>query len=462
MSDSQYIHRFSSPHTQDVAFYHSLSMDIVYYNPVLDSDTMLIDNFNDFIACLKKARFLVLDDSDSNSPIIQPDVKPEISVMYLLLTDNCNLRCRYCTVQYNLEDTPVKVMDTATIKESIQLFRKLVPSGKKASITFFGGEPTLNIDGLQTALIEIARLFTQDEIQTFMVSNGTAITERIADMLVQYHVFPIISIDGWQEIHDQMRVDGSGSGSYADVIDGYNRLRGKGLKVGISTLVGKHNYEHLPEIVSFFANELEAFNLGMSLPHLKPEAADISIELLTPKLISSWEMARDNNFYIMQIGKRLKAIAEQKPILRSCPGSSGWSMIRILPDGTITPCENMGLRGKSVLGNVNHHPSPEDIINHPEIIDWNRRQPYNIEKCQSCPAVSICGGGCPYDAFLETGSIHNPEQRSCYLSNHLLEWAIWDIYKRMDMSNGFAVPTREQRQGILPKDLPYFVSGGVK
>ncbi|MDI6782248.1 MAG: radical SAM protein [bacterium] len=462
MPDSQYIHQFSLPHTQDVALYHSLSMDIVYYNPVIDSDTMLIDNFNDFIACLQAARFLVIDGKDSGKPVILPDVKPEISVMYLLLTDNCNLRCKYCTVQYNLEDTPVQVMDTATIKESVQLFRKLVPSGKKASITFFGGEPTLNPDGLQTALIEISRLFAQDEIQVFMVSNGTAITERISDMLVQYHVFPIISIDGWQEIHDQMRVDGSGNGSYQDAVVGYNRLRDKGLKPGISTLVGKHNWEYLPEIVSFFANELEAFNLGVSLPHVKPEAADVPIELLTLGLIASWEIARNNNFYIMQIGKRLKALAEQKPILRSCPGSTGWSMIRILPDGTITLCENMGLKNRSVLGNVNQHPAPEDIIAHPEIIDWNRRHPYNINNCLSCPAVSICGGGCPYDAFLETGSIHNPEQRSCYLSNQLLEWAIWDIYKRMDMSNGFAVPTREQRQGILPKDLPYFISGEVK
>ncbi|MEK7814094.1 MAG: radical SAM protein, partial [Candidatus Desantisbacteria bacterium] len=199
MPDSQYIHQFSSPNTQDVALYHSLSMDIVYYNPVLDSDTMLIDNFNDFIACLQDARFLVLNDNDSSCPVILPDIKPEISVMYLLLTDNCNLRCRYCTVQYNLADTPVKVMDTATIKESIQLFKRLSPSGKKASITLFGGEPTLNPDGLQTALIEISQAFAQEEIQVFMVSNGTAITEKIADMLAKYHVFPIISIDGWQE-----------------------------------------------------------------------------------------------------------------------------------------------------------------------------------------------------------------------------------------------------------------------
>ncbi|MBI4778602.1 radical SAM protein [Candidatus Desantisbacteria bacterium] len=448
MSNSQYIHQFSSPHTRDVALYHRLSMDIIYYNPTINPATLPID-----------------DDGyrATTGGCLYTDIQPEISVMYLLLTDNCTLRCRYCTVQYNLEDAPIKVMDEATIKKSIQLFKKLSPSGKKASITFFGGEPTLNPDGLQAALIEISRVFAQDEIQVFMVSNGTVITERIADMLVKYQVFPIISIDGWQEIHDRMRVHGNGNGSYQDAIAGYNRLKDKGLNVGISTLVGKHNCEHLPEIVSFFIHELSAFNLGMSLPHVQPEAADISIELLTPKLIGSWEIARDNNFYIMQIGKRLKALAQQKPILRSCPGSSGWSMIRILPNGTITLCENMGLRNKAVLGNVNQHLTPENIINHTETIDWNKRHPYNINSCMSCPAISICGGGCPYDAFLETGSIHNPEQRSCYLSNHLLEWAIWDIYKRVDMSQGFAVPTREQRQGILPEELPYFISdAGVK
>jgi len=443
MPNSQYIHHFSSPHTQDVALYHSLSMDIVYCNPTLDPATLPIN--------------------DSKESIIQTNIQPEITVMYLLLTNNCNLRCRYCTVQYNLNDASIKVMDTTTIKKSIQLFKELVPSGKKASITFFGGEPTLNPNGLQAALMEISHTFTPDEIQVFMVSNGTAITEKIIDMLVQYNVFPIISIDGWQEIHDQMRVYDNDTGSYQDAIAGYNRLKDKGLNVGISTLVGKHNCEYLPEITSFFIQELKAFNLGMSLPHIKPEAADVSIELLTPELISSWEIARDNNFYIMQIGKRFNALAKQKPILRSCPGSKGWSMIRILPDGTITLCENMGLKNKAVLGNVNNSlpgmisPTPFDVINHPEIIDWNKRYPYNMNDCLICSVISICGGGCPYDDFLKTGSIHNPEQRSCYLSRHLLEWAIWDIYKRVDMSQGFAVPTKEQRQGILPKELPYFM-----
>jgi radical SAM protein with 4Fe4S-binding SPASM domain len=330
-------------------------------------------------------------------------------------------------------------------------------SSKKRNITFFGGEPVLNISGLRFGLEQINKLFESEERNIFIVTNGTYITDEIVRLFKEYRVFPIVSIDGWEEIHNHMRVYGNGHGSYNDTITGYNLLQKNGINIGISTLIGKHNYKYLPEIVEFFIHELKAFNLGISLPHVKPDIAEVSIEELTPVLIRCWEIARDNNFYIMQIGKRLKALATKKANLRSCPGADTWSMLRVLPDGTITPCENMGLRGEAILGNVNDNISPDEILNHHVLYSWNRRSPYTMAECSKCMCINICGGGCPYDAFLETDSIYQPERRSCYLSIELLKWAVKEIYKHVDMDDKLVIPTREQRYAILPQQLPYFV-----
>lgn len=458
-----------------VALYHSLNMNLIYLqsglldvfeqfnlassiNEVEKVYRQVSPGSSDFIQALIQTGLIVKEglDEEGGIKMILSQIEPDISVLYLLLTDNCNLRCRYCTVQYNLSNQETKTMSSVTITQALSLFRGLMSNSRKRNITFFGGEPLLNKEGLRFGLKEIKRLFLPDEVSVFIVTNGTLIDKEIASLFLENDVFAIISLDGWPEIHNQMRVYAQGQESYEEVIAGYYRLKDLGLKVGISTLVGKHNCNYLPQIVDFFAQELGAFNLGMSLPHLKPDIAEIEIELLTLKLIQSWQAARKNSFYIMQLGSRLKAFARQEPKLRSCPGYSGWSMIRVLPDGKITLCENMGLRDMAVLGYTHNSLSPELILQHPDVLDWNRRSQYSFQECWLCPAIGICGGGCPYDAYLSSGTIYQPEWRSCYLSKALLEWAIWDIYEQIkdrEDGLGFMLPSKEERDLVLGDGL---------
>ena len=45
-------------------------------------------------------------------------------------------------------------------------------------------------------------------------------------------------------------------------------------------------------------------------------------------------------------------------------------MIRVLPDGQVTPCENFGLDGRFSLGNIKQIKDGRDIINHPVLKSW--------------------------------------------------------------------------------------------
>ena len=51
-----------------------------------------------------------------------------------------------------------------------------------------------------------------------MVSNGTLIDEKMANLIHMYDIKVTISIDGPEEIHDLNRVDAAGKGSFSRVI----------------------------------------------------------------------------------------------------------------------------------------------------------------------------------------------------------------------------------------------------
>lgn len=387
-------------------------------------------------------------------------LEPRITIMYLLLSDRCNLRCKYCTVNYNVKGNLYKEMSNLIISKSLRLFRQISESEVRKSLVFFGGEPLLNVEGLKLAILGVRKLFSPEELDISIVTNGTLVTDSIAKLFLDYSVFPIISIDGPELIHNSMRILSSGHGSYKDTVRGVAILKDRGLKVGISTLVGSHNYKILPESINFFIDTLGAFNVGLTLPHIEPSIASIRIEEVTPIILNTWELARDRGFYIVQIGRRLLSFINKTIKLKACPCPSYWAMLRILPSGDITVCENMGFRGKYVMGNVNDPAIAKNIVDHPVIQEWNRRSQYEVKTCWNCFAFGICGAGCPYDAFLETGNIKNPEYRNCYLSKQLLKWAITDLFKQLVLKdrininkNAFYIPTKEDRFLILGKTL---------
>ena len=72
-------------------------------------------------------------------------MKEHITIMYIIPTNTCNLKCKYCFIG-KLNDKPVK-MDEGTLINAIELFNKhLEEIGDKGTIFLYGAEPLLNFD----------------------------------------------------------------------------------------------------------------------------------------------------------------------------------------------------------------------------------------------------------------------------------------------------------------------------
>lgn len=152
--------------------------------------------------------------------------------MEIIITNECNLRCKYCYAHGGSYD--MKIQSMTPESATLYLEKLLVDKFQYVEyITFFGGEPTLCQDTIKT----VCEFFESNvQKRTFkkmprflMVSNGTLINESIAEIIKKYNIGMTISIDGPKEINDFLRIDSKGNGCFDKVAYGIDLLINKGI-----------------------------------------------------------------------------------------------------------------------------------------------------------------------------------------------------------------------------------------
>lgn len=142
--------------------------------------------------------------------------------MILHVTENCPVRCTYCifseTYEYtrNLTTTsmPLEVAIDAVnyFFEMLKPIAKKIP-GKTASISFYGGEPVLEMK-LIKKVVEHAKKNSPVPISFGIVSSFTVMTEDTMDFFVAHNFKVCISLDGNKEDHDRNRPLPGGKGTF--------------------------------------------------------------------------------------------------------------------------------------------------------------------------------------------------------------------------------------------------------
>jgi len=160
-----------------------------------------------------------------------------LDVMYEI-TYRCNLRCEHC---YNAPSKALKEMTTA---EACHALEQIAAAGGFI-LTFTGGEPLTRPD-----FFEIAAAAKSFGFALALISNGTLIDDAAADALAALR-FMDVSITLYSlkpEIHDAItRTPGSQQRSLAAI----ERLRARGLKTTMRSVIMKKNLSGYKELVAF-------------------------------------------------------------------------------------------------------------------------------------------------------------------------------------------------------------------
>ncbi|MEZ7885451.1 MAG: radical SAM protein [Bacteroidales bacterium] len=262
------------------------SLKSIKTNPLLiDKDPVLKDVLE------KYQKYGIFSSSEKESRVENSDefIKNLISYatnranprkLTLELTEECNLRCKYCRYTINEKHNSGRFHNNSKI--SIEIAKKaiidyLVSYSKikgqlnseeafafekknPPTISFYGGEVMIEKKALKY-LIDFSTRKASElslKLRHVVTTNGTLLDEDIIDFLVDCDVMLAISFDGPQSENDKNRVYRNGKGSYEKITKSLSIIKKKYPSYALNNVtiqaVDSPNYDK-NKVLSYFREE---------------------------------------------------------------------------------------------------------------------------------------------------------------------------------------------------------------
>jgi AdoMet-dependent heme synthase len=169
-------------------------------------------------------------ESNNHSQVHQAG-RNDLRLVFWETTSACNLECIHC----RRTDVALELARTDMNTEKGKRFIDSLSDFAKPILVFSGGEPLFRRD-----IFELATYAKGKGLTTALATNGTLIDEDKADRIVAAGFERVaISIDGANPAtHDKFR---GIPGSFARAIEGFMRLRRRGMSMQINCTLARHN-----------------------------------------------------------------------------------------------------------------------------------------------------------------------------------------------------------------------------
>ncbi|MCM1500354.1 MAG: FibroRumin system radical SAM peptide maturase [Clostridium sp.] len=454
---SRYAHTFDLG--DSVALYHSLRMKPVYLKKDAYESLQawlvgsFCDDYPDPPEELKATvdelvKYKILNHSEEDDDKILQFVKsripsPAINVCYMITSEQCNLACKYCFLGNNDEckrsNFSSENMSRETADKAIEFFiNQIKLSGldfedNKPAIIFYGGEPLVNYDVLVYIAEKINSLRDVEKcvknLELSMVSNGLLLSEERALKLKELGVAIAISVDGFTEAANSMRVDVAGNNVFNKILKTLDMCKRIGVDVSLSVTLSEEtikNTKDILKLVDKYGVKSFGFNIMMSDENfVVPQEYN---ERAAQFILDEFVELRKRGIYEDRIMRKLKAFSKAQVYFSDCAATGGGQIV-IAPNGQVGICHGCLHNKQYFITNVDD--KEFDAVKHKDFIEWSQLTPVNKKECQDCAALGICGGGCPINAMhLKKGNtIHDLDERFCVHSKMTLEFLIKDLYR---------------------------------
>lgn len=442
----------------DVALYHSLRMKPVYLDKatfgqlqnwlsVCKYDSMdiprdLVSVVNELASC--KILVQSEDEDDRVLSFVQSRIpRPAINVCYMILSEQCNLACKYCFLGNNdygkRSEFLLKGMSLETADQAIDFFIRQIKAStldfeeNKPVLIFYGGEPLINFPVLE----HIARRMNGlkdtvaciKNLEMSIVTNGLLLDERKIKILQDLGVGIAISVDGFTEKANRMRVDVTGKPVFSRILDKLELCRKLGVDVSLSVTLSEETLKNTTDVLDLldaYGIKGFGFNIMMSsdtfaLPESYNEAA-------AKFIIDEFIELRKRGIYEDRMMRKLKAFSKAQVYYSDCAATAGGQIV-IAPNGQVGVCHGCLHNKRDFVSNI--YDDEFIAIKDQTFIEWSQLSPVNRKECQGCPALGICGGGCPVNAMsLKSGNtIHSIDERFCVHAKMTLDFLISDLHR---------------------------------
>lgn len=375
---------------------------------------------------------------------------PSITKAKLILTNLCQLRCKYCYETHGHES-----MSLESAKSIIDfIYKNARESNKVPEISFFGGEPLLVYNELVKPCIEYIRNNLKSRFPITMTTNGLLLDEDILKYLRSMNVSFMLSIDGCRESHDTNRVKDDGQGSFDDLEKNIPAILKYFPNTRAYMTITPNTVEYLYKSVRDIAEK------GFLDMHIIPDFSVLSSGGWTPEVfeIAEEQMLLIKDYIIdafedSDIPLVFKSLEDMFPriVLSSYSESAGHYRVakvcrpecrcgigvldNVIIDvyGNIFSCQHGS--------NIPEESNPLYLGNMTTGVIEERRMALlnmNLEPlhsttldCKECPLNYICTGGCVPDNYAVTGSFTEVPEHYCRWTRILYNTAV-DIIEYFD------------------------------
>lgn len=330
------------------------------------------------------------------------------------VTSACNLRCKHCF--YYTEQSFFNTENDLTKDEALNFARYLAEELNIMYIILTGGEIFLS-----PYIFDLIKYFKSKNICITLLTNGTLITEDIANKLSEildkkYDNIQISFEGATAEVHDKIR----GTGSFEKSTNALKLLAKKGISPSIATAINSENVNTLDKFTEFWrAYKIKELRFGRykvfsdEQKYLVPNLDSLFInvaKLIDNKIPISGKIFNSYDFLKYEYGKQLLdklEVPEKYQCNKLCHNHNKFF---ISANGSIYLCSSAETEGLS-LGNIREN-TFEEI--------WENRFSHPLFKqrlnfiCAKCKYKYWCNSGCPVVVYKNKGDICNAPDECAY------------------------------------------------
>ncbi len=351
-----------------------------------------------------------------------------IKALCLHVAHTCNLNCEYCFASQGKYQGERVLMSFEVGKKAIDFLVENSGSRKNLEVDFFGGEPLMNWEVVKQ-IVAYARSIEKEKNKNFrftLTTNGVLIDDDVIDFANKEMYNVVLSLDGRKEVHDHLRKNINGKGSYDIIVPKFQEfVKRRGNKGYYIRGTFTHNNTHFTKDI-FHMADLGFTELSMEPVVCSPDDPyaltynDLPVlfeqyELLAKEMIDRQKKGKPITFYHYMID-----LTGGPCIYKRISGcGSGTEYMAVTPWGELFPCHQFVGDPKYSLGNIFDGVNNKEIQN-----EFKLCNVYAREECKDCWAKLYCSGGCAANAYHATGSVTGVYKYGCELFKKRIECAI--------------------------------------
>jgi len=454
---SRFAHSFDLG--DSVAMYHSLRMKPVFLKReqyeklrecLANSSYCSINDFPDSIQeeMCELAKYKIITQSPDEDERVLSFIKsispkPAISVCYMILSEQCNLACKYCFLGNNDPDKRARFsvgnMTEEMAEKAIDFFIRQIRQSDNDSpenhpvVIFYGGEPLLNfpvLDYVASRINEMkAHVDSIKNVEMSVITNGVLLDRTKLLRLQELGVSIAISVDGCTEQTNEMRVDRLDAPVFPRIISVLDECKELGVDISLSVTLTEETVKNPSNVLALIDQYgIKGFGFNILMPDESFSLSQDYNEEAARFIIDSFIELRDRGVYEDRMMRKLKAFSKAQVYFSDCAATSG-SQIVIAPDGRVGICHGCLSSKEFFVSTI--FDDEFNATENSDFVEWSKTTPIHKPECLSCAALGICGGGCPVNAMqLRPGNtIHSLDERFCVHAKETLEFLISDLYR---------------------------------